>query len=81
MFGVDCSFLRDQRHAGPHTGRPQPITTVAVGERTFKTTPQMIQSAQEFCEFLRTADAEVNFHGDGLIQTLAHSIKKEKRNG
>jgi hypothetical protein len=77
VYGMDGSFIKD-RHAGPHTGSKQVPILVKVGGRVFKTTPQLRQSAKELEEFLRTMDVEITFHGDGLIQEIAQTIKKRK---
>lgn len=71
MFGVDFSF-EGERHAGPHTETPDDEMTVRLSNgEAFRTTPQMLYAAREMQEFLNTADAEVTFHGEGLMQTLA----------
>ncbi len=80
MFGMDCSFT-ENRHAGSHSGEIQPVTTVILNDREFKTTPQLIQSAQEMQQELMRGDAEFNFYGDGLMQEIAKMIDKEKSNG
>lgn len=74
IYGMDCSFETD-RHAGPHGGKQQLETLVRVGERQFKTTPQMLQAAQEMEKFILTMDADITFHGDGLMQETARFLK------
>lgn len=78
VFGMDCSF-KDDRHAGEHTGQRQPEVRVSVNDKVFKTTPQLLQSAREIQDFLLTIDAEVTFHGDGLVQEMAGMIQRRKR--
>lgn len=80
MFGMDCSFT-DSRHAGAHSGEIQPITTVILNDREFKTTPQLIQSAQEMQQELMRGDAEFKFYGDSLMSEIANMIEKGKSNG
>lgn len=76
VFGMDGSFVTS-RHAGPHSGPPQQIIHVEVNGKYFKTTPQLWQSAEELKAFCMTADAEVRFHGDGLIQEMCKTLRKE----
>lgn len=78
IFGMDCSFS-GQRHAGAHTGQPQPEVRAEVSGRFFRTTPQLFQSAKEMQDFLLTMDAEVHFHGDGMVQEMAAMIQRRKR--
>ena len=49
---------------------------VQAGERIFQTTKQMVQAAIEMEKFLETQDAEVIFHGDGLMQETAKILKQ-----
>ena len=78
IFGMDCSFTAN-RHAGEHTGEAQSTIHVDIAGRTFKTTPQLIQSAQEMQQFLLTVDAEVIFHGDSLMSEIARTLQPRKR--
>lgn len=73
IYGMDCSFAEDL-HAGPHGGQKQPETTVRCGARLFRTTQQLLQAAREMEEFLQTYDAEIRFHGDGLVQEMARQL-------
>jgi len=57
-------------------GKEQKITMVQAGERIFQTTKQMVQAAIEMEKFLETQDAEVIFHGDGLMQETAKILKQ-----
>jgi hypothetical protein len=77
MFGMDCSFT-DSRHAGAHSGEIQPVTTVIYNDREFRTTPQLIQSAQEMERELQRGDAEFTFYGDSLMSEIAKTIQKGK---
>lgn len=74
IYGMDCSHST-QRHAGLHLGKPQVETRVSVGFRQFKTTLQMLQAAQEMERFILTMDADITFHGDGLMQATAQYLK------
>lgn len=77
VYGMDCSYS-ENRHAGVHTGRPQVETFVKAGDKIFKTTKQMVQAAREIEQFLLTQDAEVSFHGVGLIQEMSRIIRSGK---
>lgn len=77
VYGMDCS-VTDQHHAGEHLGKKQDITTVSVGGKPFKTTPQLLQAAREMEQFIQTYDAQVNFHGDGLMQATAAFLQTRK---
>lgn len=77
VYGMDCSFI-DKRHAGPHTGDPQLIVDISVAGRIFRTTPQLMQSANEMQQFLLTADVEIAFHGDSLMSEIASMIQKRR---
>jgi hypothetical protein len=77
VFGMDCSFS-DQRHAGPHTNEIQPIIKVEFAGREFRTTPGLWQAAQEMAHFMLTADAEIDFFGDGLLQEVAHTLRRKR---
>ncbi len=78
VYGMDFSF-GDHHWAGPHPGNEEPIIHVDLNGRTFTTTPQLLMAAQEMEVFLRTMDVETEFHGDGLMQEVAKTIKKERR--
>lgn len=77
IHGMDCSF-GESRHAGPHSGKRQLETLVRCNGRQFKTSPQMLQAAQEMERFLLTMDADITFHGDGLVQEMSRAIQLKK---
>lgn len=77
VYGMDCSY-EDKPHAGPHGGKRQEEVLVRVGNRQFKTTPQLLQAAREMEMFLQEYDAEVTFHGDGLVQETARALNLRK---
>lgn len=77
IYGMDCCY-RMTTHAGEHTGMPQATLPIWVGGRLFTTTPQLLAAAQGMQQFLKTMDAEITFHGDGLMQTLATIMKERK---
>jgi hypothetical protein len=75
IYGMDNSFT-EQRHAGEHLGKQQEVMMVQAEERIFQTTKQMCQAAIEMEKFLESQDAEVIFHGDGLMQETAKILKQ-----
>lgn len=77
IYGMDCCYQRTT-HAGGHTGAHQATIPVWVKGRLFTTTPQLLQAAQGMELFLKTYDADVRFHGDGLMQTIAKIIEERK---
>ena len=77
IYGMDCS-VTDRTHAAEHLGKVQETITVQVGGRPFKTTPQMLQAAREMEQFIQTYDAEITFHGEGLMQATARFLKERK---
>ena len=84
VFGMDGSISFDKSlntviHAGPHNSERQPLITVAHGSSSYHTTPQLLQSVKEMQDFLLTADAELTFHGEGLMQDMARTIQKGKQ--
>ncbi len=77
IYGMDCSF-EGERHAGPHTGTPQEAIYCQVNGKRFKTTSQMLQAAREMEVFIKTYDADVKFHGDGLVQEMANFLQLKR---
>jgi hypothetical protein len=77
VYGMDYSF-GPQHWAGPHPGNDEPTIKVEAEGRSFRTTPHLWQAAREMCEFLETADIEIEFHGDGLMQSVAAPIMRKR---
>jgi len=67
-------------HAGAHPNEDQPIYRVWVGERPFVSSPQLLQSAQDFLQ-LRTLLKGCTFrlHGDGMLKNMLAFIKRRDR--
>jgi len=78
VFGMDCSFGY-QHWSGPHPGNNEPIIHVELAGKTFKTTPHLWQAAREMAEFLETTPIDIEFHGSGLMQTVAASIQRKRK--
>lgn len=78
IFGMDGSFETD-RHASHHSGQPEPHIWVKAGSGKYRTTPQLAQQAIEMRRFLETIDAEVHFHGSGLIPAMASMIGNNRK--
>ena len=71
LFGFDCNFEGDVRHAGEHFGPPQRVIERIVGHRVFKTTPQMSNAADELGWLLRdNPDLEIEIIGDSMARAL-----------
>lgn len=71
LFGMDCNFEGDDRHAGPHYGPPQRIVERRVGERVFKTTPQMCNSSDELGFLMKRApQIEIEIVGDSMLRAM-----------
>lgn len=75
IFGMDCSVVDGERHAGPHGGKTQKHMSVTpVGsEREFVTTPQMISGAREFLNLAAVLTAQgyqFDVYGDGLLPEM-----------
>jgi hypothetical protein len=77
VYGMDFSF-GDHHWAGPHPGNDEPIIQVGLGNKTYTTTPHLWKAAREMMDFLGSADVEVEFHGDGLMQDAARTLQKGK---
>lgn len=79
IHGMDCSFIDDKHHAGPHTGNNKDAVPVKCGERWFSANAVMLLYAGYFRKQLELMKgATVSLHGDGLLQ---HMMKMESTNG
>jgi hypothetical protein len=71
LFGFDGNFSGETRHAGPHYGPPQKIIERLVGDRVWKTTPQMSNAADELGWLIRDhPELEFEIHGDSMTRAL-----------
>lgn len=71
LFGMDCNFDGDDRHAGTHYGPPQRIVERSVNGRVFKTTPQMCNSADELGFLIKRAtEIEIEIVGDSMLKAM-----------
>lgn len=77
IYGMDCSF-GPQHWAGAHPGNDEMETSVGINGRVFYSTPQLIQAAKQMERFMETSDVEIEFFGDGLMQTVARNLKRRK---
>jgi hypothetical protein len=74
LFGLDgCAPDADaQRHAAEHPNGRQKYATCEYGEKTYYTTPAMLEAArQTFHELNQMPHVRATFHGTGLIQAMA----------
>ena len=82
VFGMDFCYSGSKTHAAGHSGPEQERIWAKVGDEVFKTSPELAQAAVEMRNFLRTADCQVRFHGEGMMQSIARAIQKEtEQNG
>ena len=77
LYGMDFSFGY-QHWAGPHPGNDEPLISIEFRGKTYKTTPQLWKAAREMVEFIETSDVELEFHGNGLMQDVAATLKRKK---
>ncbi len=75
IHGMDCSFRGEHRHAGKHGGKVQNEIECNVGDKWFRSSPQMIEAAREIIMFLSNYDVEIFFHGEGLQQHMVKTFK------
>ncbi len=76
VHGMDCSFRGEHRHAGKHGGKQQNEVEAKVGDKWYRSSPQMIEAAREVLNpFIANYDVEVFFHGDGLMQQMVRTFK------
>jgi hypothetical protein len=79
LYGIDFSFKGMDKHAGPHPNNKQPEALVKYNQRLYKTTPQMMQAIMEMKRFIANYDVDITFHGDGLMQAIAGSMKEKRK--
>jgi len=77
FYGMDCSF-EYSTHAGAHLGKRQDEIMVQVGGTKYRTSPQLLQQAQEMERFILSQNADLEFHGNGLMQHTARLLNERK---
>ena len=76
LFGMDCSYESAQkRHAGEHLGKEQKALTVICGDKTFLSSPQMIEAARETLVMIHNNEIWMYFHGEGLQQEMVRNFQ------
>lgn len=86
IYGFDCSFDRDEQHAGPHSGKVQKVWAMKAGDRWFNTSGNMVYIARSFISNMSALyktsilngdplledgyPMQLDLHGDGLLQHL-----------
>jgi hypothetical protein len=78
IFGMDGSSGDTGQHAGPHPNQA-PVTFKCVHDgREWQTTPAILEAArQTFHELNTLKDVRPTFYGDGLVQAMAKTWKRE----
>jgi hypothetical protein len=80
IHGMDCSYA-EAKHAGAHPNETERVIEIKVNGRSFKTSPQLYESAREFVELVLKlrADIQVTMYGDGLLQELLKTAKQLRK--
>jgi hypothetical protein len=82
LYGFDSSLAND----GAHHAYAQPgndadaVVDVLFGDRQFRSTPWMVQQAQEFCHYAAEMAEDgtiITVAGDGLLPTMAKAMMVE----
>ncbi len=79
IFGMDCSFASNGRHAGDHPNLDKEEILVRIDGEVFHTTAQLMEAARSMLELILTKDIEVTFRGYGLMQALVKEAKSIRR--
>lgn len=75
LFGFDNCFRFDKRHAGEHYGPEQKLLWRTVGDKTYLTTPQMTNAADEIGWLIRdNPQISVEIVGESMTKEL-HGAK------
>ncbi len=76
IFGMDCSYENEvSRHAGPHLGKTQKTIHVICGDKSFISSPQMVEAARETLLMIQNYEIWMYFHGDGLQQEMIRNYQ------
>lgn len=68
IYGMDCSFASDgEQHAGTHSGKVQHEWPVKVGGRWFRTSGNLVYTAQGFMENMRVLSQASRINGEPFI--------------
>lgn len=80
LYGFDSSYREDAHHAYPQDLNANEVTVNAlVGDRTFKSTPWMVQQAEEFMTTAAELERDgtiITVHGDGLLPYMANELPR-----
>lgn len=78
VFGMDGCFVGKERHADKHPNPGKEHFETEYNGRRFVTTPSMLECAKQIKhEVDMLPDANVKFHGDGLVQAIMEGYKRE----
>ena len=76
LFGIDCSFSGEKQHIYLQHKYPD-VVDVACGERSFKSSPQMVAQAEDFkvtAWDMIQAGCEITVHGNSLLKAVAEEM-------
>lgn len=79
VFGMDGSASQKYgTHAGDHPNQAAELKTLEHNGRTFRTTASMLEVAREtWPQLNQLPDTTVQFYGDGLVQEMGKTYKRE----
>jgi hypothetical protein len=76
IYGMDCSFAADgTQHAGGHSGKTQHEWPVKVGDRWFRTSGNLVYTAQGFMENMRVLSQTSKINGEPFVQGTDKQIE------
>lgn len=78
VFGIDGCFEGDDRHAAEHPNNKLPKCEFEWEDKTYYTTPPMLESAKNVVKELKMLPAvNATFYGEGLVQELVKTYDPE----
>jgi hypothetical protein len=78
VFGMDGCLADDATHAADHPRAPKEAIEIVYDGRRWRTTPVLLHAARSaFIELALMPTVKVEFHGDGLVQTMAKNGYRE----
>lgn len=76
IYGMDCSFTSDgEQHAGAHSGKVQHEWPVKVGDRWFRTSGNLVYTAQGFMENMRLLSHTSKVNGEPCVEGTDKQIE------
>lgn len=81
LYGYDSSYREEKHHAYEQSlNQDDRKVTAVIGDRSFQSTPWMVQQAEEFITTSAALEREgaiITVHGDGLIPYIANNLPKQ----